>query len=506
VNILKAFYSAGTANIISRITGFVRDLSTAYVLGVGVISDIYLAVFRFIFSIKRIISEENFNYAFTPIYLEEKNRSQESAKSFSFTLLILMILISTIALSFSIFFAESLVLYFFGNNITEPSSLLLLESLFKICIFYIFCIVISSILIGILNAEKKFFYSLLGPTYINLTISLVAIVCYQKMGLEDLTYMLSYAMLIGGLIQVLFLWSQVRTAVKQKFLVVKINKQALNNFIKLALPFFASATFQQLSIMISIALLSAQSGAISYIYYAERVFFIPISIFGLALTSILIPYFSSDIIHNDSRNTLKTFSSLSRYVFIISAPISIWLYFNAHELTSILFGRGEFSVSAVLYTGNVLQVLSAGMPFIFLSKIITPLYSSSKFAIPFFSITAASVFLNIILNVLLFPSFGYLIIPLTYVVTNILLSSSLLLFMFAFDVMAHIKILALFALKLLIYFALFTIPFILLSAHYDLSSLLMLIFSTISSLIFGLLLFKIIFNDDFKILIKVISH
>jgi putative peptidoglycan lipid II flippase len=110
VNILTAFYSAGTANIISRITGFVRDLSTAYVLGVGVISDIYLTVFRFIFSIKRVISEENFNYAFTPIYLEEKNRSQESAKSFSFTLLILMILISTIALSFSIFFAESLVL------------------------------------------------------------------------------------------------------------------------------------------------------------------------------------------------------------------------------------------------------------------------------------------------------------------------------------------------------------------------------------------------------------
>ena len=497
MNFLKSFASAGVANSISRITGYTRDLSTAYFLGVGSVSDIYLAIFRFILSIKRIISEENFNYSFTPIYLEEKKQSKQLAISFTFTLLCSLILLSIISIVFLFLFSNQIVNFLFSNNIENLYLLSQLDALFKIASLYIFFIVISSVLIGILNAERHFFYSLLGPVYLNLSIAISALIFSQSTSEIQLSYILVYSMLVGGLLQIIFLLLQAKRLLAAFSINKILNKLAVKNFFKLAMPFFSSAAIQQLCIIISVILLSAQSGAISYVYYAERIFFIPVSILGLALTSILIPYFSLDFLENESKATFASFKQITRFIFIIGCPISIWLYFNSHLITAILFGRGEFSASAVLYTSNVLKLLSIGIPFIFVTKIIAPLYSSRKEAKLYFMIILFSVFINLFLNITLFKLYGYLIIPTTYVVANIFLCFGLVYFAFKQKIKNYLGSIIKFFLRLIVYLGFFGGILMYTLNAFRFENFYMLILSIILSLIIGSILLRIFFAEDY---------
>ena len=359
--IVKGTVTVSVLTMVSRVLGFVRDLFTAYLFGSTYLADAFFVAFKIPNLLRSFVAEGALNNAFVPVFVDELAKSKEQAKE-TMRSMISFLLITTILLSIlGIIFAKEIIGVIAPGFVSNPKKEQLCIMLTQIMLPYIICVSIVSMLNGALNAVNIFGRSAWAQIWMNVCLIIGAVIAclFAK---ETAIFILAYSVIVGGVVQIAI---QLPTLKKVGFSVMpglKIVTQATKQVTLLMIPAILGVAAYQLQIVINTLLASLlESGSVSWLFYAERVVQLPIGVFTVALSSVLLPVLARASSENKSDDFATSLTDSLRYVSFIIIPISGILYFFAEPIAWLLFERGQFDNVSTLKTAMAIQNYSFGL-------------------------------------------------------------------------------------------------------------------------------------------------
>ena len=290
MNLIKSTGTFSFYTILSRILGYIRDLLIAINLGSGPITDAFFVAFRIPNTFRRLFSEGTFNAAFVPSYSSELVKSKKKADEFSNNVLNFLIIsllgITLIVELFMPLFVNLIAPGFSENN----EKFLLTTYLTRITFPFLFFISLASFFSAILNSYNKFGVAAAAPIILN--IILILILIFLKFENDLIVIYLSYGISLAGLIQLIVLMFFVKKFYLPKIdFKIKITKK-IKIFLKKLVPSIFSSGVTQINILVGTIIASFEVNAVSYLYYADRIYQINLAIAGIAIGTVLLPNLS----------------------------------------------------------------------------------------------------------------------------------------------------------------------------------------------------------------------
>ena len=416
MNLIKSTTTFSFFTLISRILGYFRDILIAIYFGSGPIADAFFVAFRIPNTFRRLFSEGTFNAAFVPSYSSElalgKKRSKKFANKIFNLLLISLILI---VLIIEIFMPSFIFIIApgFSDNVDKLN---LTITLTRITFPFLLFVSLSSFFSAILNSHNKFAAAAAAPIVLNIFMILVLFIqSYLK---DQLVIYLSYAVTFAGVIQLIFLLFFVRKFYFPSFtLNFKIDSKVKLFFNKL-LPSIFSSGVTQINILVGTIIASFQASAVSYLYYADRIYQINLAIAGIAIGIVLLPNLSKYIQSKNKKKIDFIQNKALELSLFLSLPAMLALLIASEEITSSLFGYGSFDYLSVKNSANALYYFALGLPAFSIIKIFSSfLFARHNTKIPFY-FSLFSVIINIIISVYFFNKIGFIIIPIATTISS----------------------------------------------------------------------------------------
>jgi len=426
MNLIKSTSTFSFYVLISRILGYLRDVLIAIYLGSGPIADAFFVAFRIPNTFRRLFSEGTFNAAFVPSYSSEvvqgKKRAQQFANNvFNLLLIGLLFLILVIEIFMPTF------VFLIAPGFTENSEKLELTILLtRITFPFLLFVSLSSFFGAILNSHNKFAAASAAPIILN--ILLIFVLLFSNYLNDELVNYLSYAVTISGIIQFIFLVFFTRKFYFPTIsLSFKIDKK-IKIFFKKLLPSIFSSGVTQINILVGTIIASFQASAVSYLYYADRIYQINLAIAGIAIGTVLLPNLSKYIKQNKFQKVEFIQNKSLELSLFLSLPATAALLISSEEITSALFGYGSFDIFSVKNSANALFYFALGLPAFALIKVFSSfLFARHNTKIPFY-FSFLSVVINISISLYFFDKIGFIIIPIATTISSWF--NSLLLFMY----------------------------------------------------------------------------
>ena len=409
MNLLKSTGTFGFFTIISRLLGYLRDILIAIFLGTGVLADAFFVAFRIPSTFRRLFSEGTFNAAFVPSYTNEITKGKIQSNKFAnsiFNLLFLGLFFFVLIVQI---FMPAFVSIIAPGFVDDLNKMHLAINLTRITFPFLFFICLASFFSAILNSHNKFAAASAAPIILN--IILIAILSFSRLLGDELVYYLSYGVSLAGILQLFFLYKFVN-----KFYYLKFNfKIKVNNkvkiFFKKLLPSIFSSGVTQINILVGTIIASFQASAVSYLYYADRIYQINLAVAGIAIGIVVLPQLSKHIQSKKKDKILLIQNKALELSLFLSLPATVALLIGSEQIMSALFGYGSFDEVSVLNSGKALFYFALGLPAFSLIKVFSSFFfANHDTKIPFY-ISLISVFLNIVISIYYFNEIGFIIIP-----------------------------------------------------------------------------------------------
>ena len=409
MNLIKSTGTFSIFIIISRIAGYLRDVLIAIYLGSGPIADAFFVAFRIPNTFRRLFTEGSFNAAFVPSYSSELTRGKNKAKNFAndiFNFLMLALLILVIVVEI---FMPGFIFLIAPGFYENQTKLELTTLLTRITFPFLLFISLASFFSAILNSHNKF--GIAAASSIILNVILIFIIFLEKNSNDNLVIYLSYGVSIAGLIQLIFVYFFAKKYfspdLKIKLKITKKIKVFFNKF----LPGIFSSGVTQINILVGTIIASFQASAVSYLYYADRIYQINLAIAGIAIGTVILPNLSRHIkTHNNKKINFIQNKSFELCLFL-SLPASMALIVGSEQITSALFGYGTFDIISVKNSAKALFYFAVGLPAFAIIKVFsTFLFARDNTKSPFYY-SLISVIINISISIFYFNKVGFIIIP-----------------------------------------------------------------------------------------------
>ena len=416
MNLIKSTGTFSFYTILSRILGYLRDFLIAINLGSGPIADAFFVAFRIPNTFRRLFSEGTFNAAFVPIYSSEMVRSKKNAEDFSndiFKFLLLGLLLITLVIELLM----PLFIFVIAPGFNESSDKLELTILLtRITFPFLLFISLASFFSAILNSHNRF--GIAAATPIVLNIILIFILFFLKYENDILVIYLAYGVSFAGIVQLVILFNVVKKYFLPKLkLDFKITKKVKIFFNKL-IPSIFSSGVTQINILVGTIIASFQANAVSYLYYADRIYQINLAIAGIAIGTVLLPSLSKYIQSKDKIKIEFIQNKSVELSLFLSLPAMFALIIASEEITSSLFGYGSFDEASVKNSARALYYFAFGLPAFALIKIFSSfLFARQNTKIPFYYSLVSAIF-NIVISVFFFKEVGFIIIPISTTISS----------------------------------------------------------------------------------------
>jgi len=403
----RNFLSVGSLTLLSRLLGFVRDMLMANVLGTGLAADAFFAAFRFPNLFRRLFAEGAFNAAFIPLFSGALEKMGDDEARLFATRIISWLAAFLVAVTvLAEIFMPQVLTPFVPGFLDDPEKFDLTVTLTRICFPYLACMSLMAAYGGILNGLGRFFAAAFAPVLLNIVlVGLMAVLVLFVAGTatEDAAYWLAWGTLVGGLAQLaLVVWAVRRSGFLPRFHMPRFDRD-VQRFWLLALPAIASGGITQINIFIGTIIASGASGAISYLYYADRLYQLPLGIIGIAIGVVLLPELSR---HLKGGRDAEAQAAMDRSLLVsmlLALPAAAGLIALAEPIIRVLFERGAFSAADTSATASALICFSAGLPAFILIKVFQPgFFAREDTATPTW-FSAISVVINVALSLILFP-------------------------------------------------------------------------------------------------------
>ncbi|MBR1545068.1 MAG: murein biosynthesis integral membrane protein MurJ [Alphaproteobacteria bacterium] len=407
----------GIITLISRISGLFRDFFVAKYLGAGRLSDCFLVAFKIPNLFRSIFAEGAFNSAFVPIFsgvLYEK--SEDKAKLFCknlFAFLFYILLVFTLIAEIFMPFVINIFAPGFNDN---PEKFELAVSLAHITFPFLFCIALTSFFGSILNTLGNFKPYALTPIILNLSM-IFSLVFFANV-FPSVAHTVSWGVAFSGILQLVILWW---IAKKYGFGIISFKPKftpEIGLFFRKIIPGILGAGIYHLNVMIGSIFASETNGAVSWIYYADRLNQLPLGVIGVALATVLLPSLSKEIRKHNLNKTKAIFNDSMKFASLLVIPSALGIISLSYPMIQIFFERGEFKVSDTLATSNILQILCLSLPALVYTKLFSNVfYARNDTKTPMF-VAGISLIFNVFFTIYLNRFIGYSGVVIAITISN----------------------------------------------------------------------------------------
>ena len=363
-----------SSNILgSRVTGFIRDILFANYLGANLMSDAFLFAFRLPNLFRRIFAEGTMNSVFVPLYVKQEKSNSKIANDFIWIIFNFFFIFTIFITSLVLFFSEQVISIFAPGFLLNESQFLFANKLLIITFPYLIFVTLSSVLSSVLNVKGKFFL----PSFLSVILNIfmiIALITFKS----NSHFALAWSMITAGFTQLILLFINLGTLkifwiVGFKY-IIALSSQIKKFFERFLFSLLGSGIIQ-LNIFISMLFASlVGEGAISQIYYADRIIDLPFALIAVAMSFTLLPYLSKNI--NDEGKNSKAFNETVIFCYLFAIPSAFGIFILSEDIIKVLFGRGEFNNRDVLVTSRILLIYSFSLPGYMLARICNQVFFS----------------------------------------------------------------------------------------------------------------------------------
>ena len=374
MKLYKAFATVGGLSMVSRVFGFLRDILIAAVLGTGMVADAFVVAFRIPNLFRRLFAEGAFNSAFVPLFAKRLETDgalsartfAEEAMSGLFALLLLVTAIAQIAMPW-------LVLGLAVGFADNPEKLDLATSLTRIAFPYLACMSLVALLSGVLNSLHRYMAAAAAPIVLNLVLCSVLLYAnWQGYDQRASGYILVWGVAAAGLLQLAMLWLAAKRAGFALRLRLPRLTEGVRRLVTLGVPGLIAGGITQINIVVGTIIASLEASAVSYLYYADRLYQLPLGIVGVAIGVVLLPDLSRHLGAGDRVSAMDSQNRSMELALLLTVPAAVALLVVAEPIIRVLFERGAFAAADTRATAHALAAYAIGLPAFVLIKVLQP--------------------------------------------------------------------------------------------------------------------------------------
>lgn len=401
---IRAFATVGLWTMLSRILGFVRDIMIAAFLGAGPVAEAFVIAFALPNMFRRFFAEGAFNMAFVPLFskkLEAGDDPEGFARDALTGLGLVLIVFTTLSLLAMPWLVLAMASGFAGDERFELATLY-----GRIAFPYIFFISLAALASGVLNASRHFVAAAAAPVLLNV-LFVGALILGDRAG-WDPGLTLSWTVPLAGAAQLALVWVAARRAgftltPRMPRLTPDLKRLAI-----IAAPAALAGGVVQVNLLVGRQVASYFEGAAAWLYYADRLYQLPLGVVGIAIGIVLLPDLSRRLQAGDEGGGQHAFSRAAEMSLALTLPAAVALMVIPLPLVSVLFERGAFERADALPTALATAVYGAGLPAFVLQKVLQPLYFAREDTHSPFNYALIAMAVNAVLAIGLAPFIGYI--------------------------------------------------------------------------------------------------
>jgi putative peptidoglycan lipid II flippase len=377
MKLYRAFATVGGLTMASRILGFVRDILIAAALGTGIVADAFFVAFRFPNLFRRLFGEGAFNAAFVPLFAKKlEGEGQPAAVSFAEEAMAGLLFVLLVVTAIAEIAMPWIMLVLAPGFVADHDKYDLAVTLTQIAFPYLTCMCIVALLSGVLNSLRRFTAAAAAPILLNVV--LIAAITYAIWSgyarSPAAGWVLAVGVTIAGFVQLAALW----IAVKRAGLSLKLRRPRwtpdMQRLVQLGVPGLLAGGITQINIVVGTIIASLQAGAVSYLYYADRLYQLPLGIVGVAIGVVLLPELARKLRAGDKVAAMDSQNRSLEFALLLTLPAAVALTVAAQPIISVLFERGAFGPTDTPKTAAALAAYSLGLPAFVMIKVFQPAF------------------------------------------------------------------------------------------------------------------------------------
>ena len=376
MKLYRGFATVGSITILSRVLGFVRDVLIAAVLGTSSVADAFFVAFRVPNMFRRLFAEGAFDAAFIPLFAKRLHaEGPPAAQAFAGQALAGLTLVLVVFTVLAEIAMPWLMLLLAPGFASDAAKFDLAVMLARIALPYLVFMSLVALHSGVLNALGRFAIAALAPTLLNvvLIIVLLALVAFRS-GQTTAGIVLAWAITASGVLQVIV----VALAAARIGMRVPIERPHLTpdmrRLMTLSAPGVIAGGMAQLTMVISTIIATLQDRVVSWLYYADRIFQLPLGVIGVAIGVVLLPDLSHKLRSGDHDAVLASENRALEFALLLTMPAAIALFIASGPIMCVLFERGAFTAADTQATAAMLSALALGLPAYVMIKVLHPSY------------------------------------------------------------------------------------------------------------------------------------
>ncbi len=405
--LLRFSATVGGYTAASRVLGFVRDILIAAVMGAGPVADAFVVAFRIPNLFRRLVAEGAFNAAFVPLFsgrLEREGR--EAAIRFAEESLAVMVA-ALLLFTAAAMAAMPWLMYAIAPGFArDPEKFDLAVTLTRITFPYLLFMALAALLGGMLNSVYRFAAAAAAPVLLNVVLIAVLLFFAETAGTPG--HALAWGVVVAGAGQFLLLAFAARRAGLALRLPRPRLTPAVRRLLRLMLPGVIGGGVTQINVVVGTIIASIlPTGAVAYLYYADRLYQLPLGVVGIAIGTALLPDLSRRLRGGDGAGAADSQNRALELSMLVTLPAAAALIAVPGPIVTVLFERGAFDATATARTAAATAAFAAGLPAFVLVKVLSPAFFAREDTTTPVKIAAASVAANIVLSLALVRPFGH---------------------------------------------------------------------------------------------------
>jgi putative peptidoglycan lipid II flippase len=398
--VINRILTVGGLTLLSRVTGFLRDIVMAAVLGAGPIADAFLVAFRLPNHFRAIFAEGAFAAAFVPAYARVRvSEGVDAAKLFGDRIFTLLLASQIVLLAIAVLFTPAVIDLLAPGFRDDPTRFPLAVTLTRITFPYLLLMTLVTLFSGILNSIGRFAAAAAAPILLNLVmiVALALAAFFPTAG-----HAAAWGVLIAGVFEVLLvggdaLRADVLTALRRPTL-----DENVKRFFKALGPATVGSAGVQLALFADTIIASfLAAGALSALYYADRLYQLPGGVIGIAVGTVLLPEMARRLAAGDEQGARHAQARAIEFTLLLAIPCAAAFLIVPDVIMQALFVRGKFTVADANAAATTLAAYTIGLiPFVLMRSVVATFLSRQDTATPVkAALTAAA--LNIALKIVL---------------------------------------------------------------------------------------------------------
>lgn len=358
----RAIATVGGLTLLSRLAGFARDILTASVLGAGPVADAFFVALKLPNLFRRLFAEGAFGVAFVPLFAAElQTRGRAAAVRFAEEALVLLL---AVLVPFTVAAVAAMPWLMHGlapGFADEPAKFALAVDMARLTFPYLALVSLVALLGGVLNALDRFGPFAAAPIAFNLTL-VAALLIAPRLGLEPGTAMAA-AVTLSGVVQLVWMaWACHNAGIVLRLRGPRVT-EGMRRLFRLVGPGALGAGVMQINLFLNIVLASLlPSGAVSFLYYADRLNQMPLGVIGIAIGTALLPVLARHAAAGDEPMVRHYLSRALEFSLLLGLPAAVALGVAGGPMVAVLFERGAFGPAETRATALALAAYAVGIP------------------------------------------------------------------------------------------------------------------------------------------------